>query len=127
MASFLNEELMGTNLDIPEGEIKIDGKNPYFVEKDGGIYSTSGEIIMAPKGETTVTVPPQITTIKPGSFDNTVESVVFASDTLLGDVTSISETLYMNGKDKEVVSDTVVKYDGQDLSGRIFINKGKPL
>lgn len=33
MASFLNEELMGTNLDIPEGEIKIDGKvNPVYAD-----------------------------------------------------------------------------------------------
>lgn len=33
MASYLNEELMGTNLDIPEGEIKIDGKvNPVYAD-----------------------------------------------------------------------------------------------
>lgn len=33
MASFLNEELMGTNLDIPEGEIKLDGKvNPVYAD-----------------------------------------------------------------------------------------------
>lgn len=33
MASFLNEELMGTNLDIPNGEIKIDGKvNPVYAD-----------------------------------------------------------------------------------------------
>lgn len=33
MASFLNEDLMGTNLDIPEGEIKLDGKvNPVYAD-----------------------------------------------------------------------------------------------
>ena len=33
MASVLNEELMGTNLDIPEGEIKIEGKvNPVYAD-----------------------------------------------------------------------------------------------
>lgn len=33
MASFLNEELMGTNLDIPDGEIKIEGKvNPVYAD-----------------------------------------------------------------------------------------------
>lgn len=33
MASRLNEELMGTNLDIPDGEIKLDGKvNPVYAD-----------------------------------------------------------------------------------------------
>lgn len=50
-------------------------------------------------------------------------SFVFESDTLLGDITSISETVYMNGSDKQFVSDTVVKYGGQDLAARIFVDK----
>ena len=55
---------------------------------------------------------------KGGSF-----SVIFESESLLGDISSINETIYMNGKDKEFVSDTVVKYDGQDLAARIFLDK----
>lgn len=50
-------------------------------------------------------------------------SIVFESDTLMGDITSISETIYMNGKDKQFVSDTAVKYAGQDLAARIFVDK----
>ena len=48
---------------------------------------------------------------------------LFESDGLLGDLTEISETIYMNGKDSEFVSDTAVKYDGDVLGGRIFIDK----
>ena len=50
-------------------------------------------------------------------------SILFESDTLMGDITSISETLYMNGDKKEFVSDTVVKYGEENLSGRIFVDK----
>ncbi len=48
---------------------------------------------------------------------------LFETSDLLGDLTEISETIYMNGKDFEFVSDTAVKYDGDVLGGRIFINK----
>ncbi len=50
-------------------------------------------------------------------------SVIFESDSLMGDVTSIKETMYMNGKDKEFVSDTSVNFAGEELAGRIFIGK----
>lgn len=50
-------------------------------------------------------------------------AIVFESNSLMGDITSIGETIYMNGKDKQFVSDTAVKYDGQDLAARIFIDK----
>ena len=58
-----------------------------------------------------------------GSANGGSVSIVFASDTLLGDITSINETIYMNGADKQFVSDTVVKYDGQDLAARVFVDK----
>ena len=35
----------------------------------------------------------------------------------------ISETLYMNQKDKKVVSDTLVNYDGEDLSARLIVDQ----
>ena len=49
--------------------------------------------------------------------------ITFESDSLLGDVTKISETLYMNANDKKAVSDTVVTYDGEDYSGRVFVTE----
>lgn len=50
-------------------------------------------------------------------------SVIFESDSLMGDITSIKETIYMNGKGKEFVSDTSVNFAGEELAGRIFIGK----
>lgn len=58
-----------------------------------------------------------------GSANGGSVSIVFESDTLMGDITSIGETIYMNGKDKQFVSDTLVKYAGQDLAARIFVDK----
>lgn len=58
-----------------------------------------------------------------GSANGGSVSIVFESDSLMGDITSISETIYMNAADKQFVSDTAVKYDGQDLAARIFIDK----
>ena len=47
---------------------------------------------------------------------------LFESD-LLGDLSKISETVYMNGKDTKFVSDTVLTYAGEDLAARIFVDK----
>ena len=38
-------------------------------------------------------------------------------------VGKITETIYMNEKDKKIVSDTLVNYDGEDLTARLFVDE----
>lgn len=38
-------------------------------------------------------------------------------------VGKITETIYVSEKDKKIVSDTLVNYDGEDLTARIFMDK----
>lgn len=53
-----------------------------------------------------------------GSF-----SASFESKTLLGDLSKISQTLYMSEKDQRIVSDTLVTYAGKNYSGRLFLDE----
>ena len=55
-----------------------------------------------------------------GSLSLVVESDMLKDQIGLGKIT---ETLYMNSKDQRVVSDTVVNYNNEDLSARIFLDK----
>lgn len=56
--------------------------------------------------------------MKKGAF-----TITFESADLMGDVTKISETLYVNDETAKVVSDTAVTYDGKDLNARIFMDQ----
>ena len=48
----------------------------------------------------------------------------FESEDLMGGMlTKISETVYMNEKDKKIVSDTAVTMGGEELAARIFFDK----
>ncbi len=55
-----------------------------------------------------------------GSLSLVLESGMLKSQTGVGKIT---ETIYMNSKDMRVVSDTVVNYNNEDLSARIFLDK----
>ena len=55
-----------------------------------------------------------------GSLSLVIESNMLKDEIGVGKIT---ETLYMNTKDQRAVSDTVVNYDGEDLSARIFLDK----
>ena len=56
--------------------------------------------------------------MKSGSISVSVES-----DTLMGNIKKVTETLYMNEKEERVVSDTLVKYGEEDLTARIYLDK----
>lgn len=50
-------------------------------------------------------------------------NVSFETQSLLGDLTKISETLYMSEKEQRVVSDTLVTYSGKNYTGRLFLDE----
>lgn len=49
-------------------------------------------------------------------------SVMVESDTLMGDITKISETVYVDFKNSGIVSDTLLTYGGEDLTAKIYAN-----
>lgn len=57
--------------------------------------------------------------LKSGAFTVSFES----ADLMGGDLTKISETIYVDSENQKYVSDTNVTYGGEDLSARIFLDK----